>query len=98
MRRCLRLTARYDATERAPRSCGSGSGRRRPALAALEPQLREAMEIAAANVRAVAEAQLQRSARVTCPRARRCGCARCRSRAAGIYAPGGSRRLSLAAC
>ena len=56
----LQLTARYDATERAPTALRVEPGEAAAALAALEPELREALEIAAANIRAVAEAQLGR--------------------------------------
>ena len=58
-RRCSSLTERFDATEQpAELAAGRpGRGRRRPS-AALDPELREALELAAANIRAVAEAQL----------------------------------------
>ena len=54
----LQLTARFDATERAPAALRVEPGEAEAALAALEPALREALELAAANIRAVAEAQL----------------------------------------
>ena len=58
----LRLTARFDATERAPGALRVERRRRSGRLAALEPGLRT-LELAAANVRTVAEAQIGRSAR-----------------------------------
>ena len=70
----LRLTARFDATERgADGAAGRPGARPRRRWPALDPELREALELAAANVRAVAEAQLgvRGAARSSCPRARR---------------------------
>ena len=54
----LQLTALYDATEQAPAALRVGDGEAEAALAAVEPALRAAMEVAAANIRTVAEAQL----------------------------------------
>jgi len=53
----LRLTARFDATERPPTALRVEAGETAAALAALDPSLREALEPAAANIQAVAEAQ-----------------------------------------
>ncbi|MGC1851509.1 MAG: histidinol dehydrogenase, partial [Solirubrobacterales bacterium] len=54
----LRLTARFDATESPPTELRVEPGEMARSLDALEPTVREAMEVAAANVRAVAVAQL----------------------------------------
>ena len=58
-RRCSQLTARFDATETRPR-LAAGRARRGRARRwrRSTPTLREALELAAANVRAVAEAQV----------------------------------------
>jgi histidinol dehydrogenase len=85
----LRLTARFDATERAPsklRVDGGGAA----AVAALEGPVREAMEVAAANIRAVAAAQLdERPREITLPQGHTVSLREVAVRAAGIYAPGG---------
>ena len=52
----LELTARYDATEHAPESLRVDPGEIEAALEQVEPALRESLALAAANVRAVAEA------------------------------------------
>ena len=69
----LRLTARFDATERSPESLRVPEEEIEGALARLDPALRESLEIAAANVRAVAEAQVDSRAASSraSPRARR---------------------------
>ena len=85
----LRLTARLDATERAPESLAVDSSLAERALAALKPGLREAMETAAANVRAVAEAQLAGPARTELPQGQAVTVREIAVGAAGIYAPGG---------
>jgi histidinol dehydrogenase len=85
----LRLTARFDATERAPEALRVDPARAEAALAALEPSLREAMEAAAANVRAVAEAQLGAERRVALPAGHTVTVREVPVAAAGIYAPGG---------
>ncbi len=54
----LRLTARFDATQRAPQRLRVEAEQARAALGNLDSSLLEAMELAAENVRAVAEAQL----------------------------------------
>jgi len=88
-----RLTARFDATERSPDSLSLGvesAATAEAALAGLDTDLREALEVAAANVRAVAEAQLDPAQRVA-----RLGDGQSVAvreapvGAAGIYAPGG---------
>ncbi len=86
----LRLTARFDAPEGPPASLRVGPGEAGGALTALDPSLREAMEIAAANVRAVAEAQLEADGReVELPQGQAVRLREVAVGAAGIYAPGG---------
>ena len=87
----LELTARFDAPDNPPRGA---AGRSRPwpraALAALDPALRAALDVAAANVRAVAEAQLGVSrAEVDLPQGQRVTVRWVPVGSAGIYAPGG---------
>jgi histidinol dehydrogenase len=85
----LALTARFDATERAPESLRVDPGLAAEALAGLDPQLREALEVAAANVGAVAEAQLADPRRVDLPQGQTVTVREVPVGAAGIYAPGG---------
>ena len=85
----LRLTARYDATERAPQALRVDVGEAEAALAAIEPALREALEVAAANIRAVAEAQIGSETRVELPQGQVVTVREVAVGAAGIYAPGG---------
>ena len=86
----LDLTARFDATEKAPDSLRVAPGVAEAALAGVEPQLREAMEMAIANVRAVAQAQLSADpARVELPQGQAVTVRELAVGAAGIYAPGG---------
>jgi histidinol dehydrogenase len=85
----LALTKRYDAPE------GEISGLRvdpeeaAAALAAIDPDLREALETAAANIRAVAAAQLGEERRVELPQGHSVHLREVPVGAAGIYAPGG---------
>jgi histidinol dehydrogenase len=86
----LQLTARFDATERAPESLRVEAGELERALGELDPALREAMEVAAANVRAVAEAQVEETPReIGLPQGQAVTIREVAVRAAGIYAPGG---------
>ena len=87
----LRLTARFDATERAPESLRVEAGEAERALAELDPALREAMEVAAMNVRAVAEAQIDSVQRVVrpVPGTEALTVREVPVGAAGVYAPGG---------
>lgn len=87
----LRLTARFDATERAPGSLRVDPGEVEDALGRTAPELRQAMELASANVRAVAEAQLEEepSRRVELPQGQIVTLRDIPVGAAGIYAPGG---------
>jgi histidinol dehydrogenase len=85
----LRLTAEFDATERPPESLRVDPAEAAVALTALEPVLREAMEVAAANVRTVAETQLAEPARVELPQGQVVTVREVAVQAAGVYAPGG---------
>jgi histidinol dehydrogenase len=86
----LRLTARFDATEKAPQSLRVDAGLAAEALAELDPALREALDVAAANVRAVAEAQLTEEPRVVeLPQGQTVTVRWVPVGAAGIYTPGG---------
>jgi histidinol dehydrogenase len=86
----LRLTARLDATERAPARLRVDFAEAEAALSATEPPLREAMEVAAANVRAVAGAQLVPEPKpVELPQGQTVAVREVAVGAAGIYAPGG---------
>ncbi len=86
----LELTARFDATERPPRSLRVPAIEIERALAELDPKLRESMELSSANIRAVAEAQLSRSANeVDLPQGQKVTVREVSVGAAGVYAPGG---------
>ncbi len=85
----LRLTAEFDATERPPESLRVEPATAEAALAGLDPLLRRAMEIAAANIRAVAEAQLAEPARVELRQGQVVTVREVPVRAAGLYAPAG---------
>lgn len=86
----LALTARLDAPENPPDSLRVDPALARAALAALEPPLREALDVAAANVRTVAEAQMVASRKeVELPQGQRVTVRWLPVGAAGIYAPGG---------
>jgi histidinol dehydrogenase len=86
----LCMTARFDATEQAPTSLRVESGAGAEALATLDPQLRESLELAAANVRAVAEAQIATEAqRIELPQGQTVTVREVPVSAAGLYAPGG---------
>jgi len=86
----LCMTARFDATERAPTALRVDPEAGAEALAALAPGLRESLELAAANVRTVAEAQITSEARaVTLPQGQTVTVREVPVGAAGLYAPGG---------
>jgi histidinol dehydrogenase len=86
----LELTARYDATESPPSSLRVDPGETEPALQALDVDLRAALDLAAANIRAVAEAQLDREPNlVRLPQGHQVSLREVALRATGIYAPGG---------
>jgi histidinol dehydrogenase len=86
----LCMTARFDATEQAPTSLRVGAGAAADALAALDSRLRESLELAAGNVRVVAEAQVSAGAqRVELPQGQAVTVREVPVSAAGLYAPGG---------
>jgi histidinol dehydrogenase len=85
----LRLTARFDATGRAPDALRVDPSLAAAALEALETPLREALELAAANIRLLAEAQLGEDAEVELPQGQKVTVREVAVGAAGIYAPGG---------
>jgi histidinol dehydrogenase len=86
----LALTARLDAPENPPDSLLVDPALASAALAALEPPLREALDVAATNVRRVAEAQLAEARKeVDLPQGQRVTVRWLPVGAAGIYAPGG---------
>lgn len=86
----LELTARFDATERPPKSLRIPSDELESALAGLDPGIRESLEIAVANVRTVALAQLDDAPkRVELPQGQTVLVRNVPVRAAGLYAPGG---------
>jgi len=87
----LALTARFDATEAAPAALRVEPGLATAALTELDSSLREALELAAANVRHVAEAQLAAAAdvRVELSQGQIVTVREVPVSAAGVYAPGG---------
>jgi histidinol dehydrogenase len=86
----LRLTARFDPTERPPTSLRVEAGEAAKALADLDPALCEAMEVAATNIRAVAEAQIDPVKRVVpLSQGQSVSVREVAVGAAGVYAPGG---------
>jgi histidinol dehydrogenase len=86
----LELTASFDATERAPEELRVDPAAATAALDGLEPQLRSALDLAAANIRAVAEAQLdERPRKVDLLHGQTVEVREVPVGSAGIYAPGG---------
>ena len=86
----LRLTARFDATERPPDSVRVDPDATSRALASLDPAIRESLQLSADNVRAVAEAQLgSEPRRIDLPQGHSVTMRETAVGAAGIYAPGG---------
>lgn len=86
----LRLTAQFDATERPPESLRVPPDQTAEALDGLDRRLRDSLELAAANVRAVAETQAGGEPRsVDLPQGQRVTLRDIPVGAAGIYAPGG---------
>jgi histidinol dehydrogenase len=86
----LRLTARFDATERAPEALRVDAAAIAAALVGLDPGIRESLELAIANVRAVADAQLgDERRRVELEQGQTVTVRDVPVGAAGIYAPGG---------
>jgi histidinol dehydrogenase len=86
----LALTARFDATERAPESLRVDPAAIAAALVELGAEVREALELAIVNVRAVAAAQLDPEPReVRLSQGQTVTLREVPVAAAGIYAPGG---------
>ncbi len=85
----LSLTARFDAPEAPPASLRVPGAEAREALAGLDPELRAALELAAANVGVVAEAQGAAERRLELPQGQVVSVRSVPVGAAGIYAPGG---------
>jgi histidinol dehydrogenase len=86
----LELTGRFDATEVTPESLRVEEGERAEALARIDPGLRASLEVAAANIRAVAEAQVPTKPEVvSLPEGQVVTIREVPVRSAGIYAPGG---------
>ncbi len=86
----LNLTARFDATEQQPRSLRVEASEAARALEALDPTLRDALEVAATNIRAVAEVQIDQAQRlVPLPQGQSVSVQEVAVGAAGVYAPGG---------
>ena len=85
----LALTRRYDAPDGRVERLRVDPAEAAAALAAVEPALREALETAAANVGAVAEAQLGEERRVELPQGHSVRLREVPVAAAGLYAPGG---------
>jgi histidinol dehydrogenase len=86
----LRLTARFDATEKPPTALRVDPAEVEAALSEIEPELRTAMEVAAANIRAVAEMQIDSQPRkITLPQGQVVSVREVPVVAAGVYAPGG---------
>lgn len=86
----LAMTARFDATERAPESLRVDPALATAALGELDPGLRAALDVTAANVRAVAAAQMGEPSRVVeLPQGQKVTVRWVPVGSAGIYAPGG---------
>lgn len=86
-----RLTERFDATEQAPKSLLVDRAETEAALVALDPDVREGLEVAATNIRAVAEAQVDNDPRVIAlPQGQTVTVREVPVRTAGLYAPGGT--------
>lgn len=85
----LRLTNRFDSPGASLESLRVDPDQAASALAVLEPELRAAMELAIANVRQVAEAQLGDQRTVDLPAGQSVKLREVPVGAAGIYAPGG---------
>jgi histidinol dehydrogenase len=86
----LCMTARFDATEKATTALRVDVGAGAEALATLDPGLRESLELAAANVRTVAEAQIANEAKaIELPQGQTVTLREVPVSAAGLYAPGG---------
>jgi histidinol dehydrogenase len=85
----LALTKRYDAPEAEVTELRVDPAEAAAALAAIDPELRAALETAAANIRAVAEAQLGAEKTVELPQGHTVRLREVPVGSAGLYAPGG---------
>jgi histidinol dehydrogenase len=86
----LRLTSRFDATEAPPSSLLVDPAEVEAALGKIDSELREAMEVASANIRAVAELQVDSEPRsIVLPQGQTVDVREVPVAAAGVYAPGG---------
>jgi histidinol dehydrogenase len=87
----LRLTERFDATESRPESLCLWSDDFAGSLGRIDPGLRESLELAAANIRTIAEAQLDTNWHVVeLPQGQTVTVEKISVISAGIYAPGGA--------
>jgi len=86
----IELTNRFDATERPVERLEVDLDSAARALAGLDPDLRAALEAAAANIRAVAEGQLCEREPISLPAGQTVTVREVPVSAAGIYAPGGT--------
>lgn len=85
-----RLTEQFDAVEQMPESLRVDPAEARAALATIEPGLRDSIEVASANIRAVAEAQIQDDPTVVqLPQGQTVTVREVPVASAGVYAPGG---------
>jgi histidinol dehydrogenase len=86
----LELTARFDATEVKPTSLAVDDADRLSALSKIDAELLGSLEVAAENIRQVAEAQVDSTPReVSLPQGQTVAIREMAVDAAGIYAPGG---------
>jgi len=85
----LTYTERFDKAELAPEQLRVDPREVDAALGVLEPAVREALQRAIANVRAVAEAQLSEPAAVELPEGQRVEVGEVPVARAGVYVPGG---------
>jgi histidinol dehydrogenase len=86
----IELTARYGAAGSAPPQLRVDKGEVAAALERVDPALREALELAAVNVRAVAQAQVRREADpIELAQGQTVAIREVPVAAAGVYAPGG---------
>jgi len=85
----LDLSAELDGVERPPSSLRVPATELEGAWASLDPELAAAMELAAENIRAVAEAELRLSIDLELPQGHEVSVVERPVESAGIYAPGG---------
>jgi histidinol dehydrogenase len=84
----VELTRRFD-TELAPDELRVPAPKLQAALESLDPELREALETAIANVRKLSEAEITRDVSVELPQGQRVELRELAVRRAGVYVPGG---------